>query len=474
MSWRSLPSRPARPCGTGHVAAWVSPPSSQCCMAATASGFCGVLAASWQGWLGGSGSGFWGVLAIPASGGGGLRGPASPFRAREGDPRGLPPPLTHRTRAGELRIPRGDRRSRRLRVSASVGAALQAHPPRLRAPPRILRRRGARPRAGARARSRAPRPPSAPHLRRWWKERPVYQRRAVAAWLERPLLHRHEPHRVAHVPRRAGDSPHPRRGSPDRQPFPHASGHLPRMHDIADGRRVAHQPRHPRRPAWRALRGGFRSGGGHLACRAAIGGRVRAALPVHVRAMDASVPGGRLLDAGPLRSEGLDAAGENGAARALPRLGPRAPGAPAEGNRAADATGAVPPVRQEEHPGRSQIVSQYVEEFAGSTEEWDGFVRAQPHWTHCHLSGWKTVMTRALGHECSLWAARDSERRLVAVLPLVQVNSLLFGHYLVSMPFLNYGGPLGTDAGVQALVAHATARATRDRVKLLELRSRTP
>ncbi len=119
-------------------------------------------------------------------------------------------------------------------------------------------------------------------------------------------------------------------------------------------------------------------------------------------------------------------------------------------------------------------MSQYVEEFAGSTEEWDGFVRAQPHWTHCHLSGWKTVMTRALGHECSLWAARDSERRLVAVLPLVQVNSLLFGHYLVSMPFLNYGGPLGTDAGVQALVAHATARATRDRVKLLELRSRTP
>ena len=108
-------------------------------------------------------------------------------------------------------------------------------------------------------------------------------------------------------------------------------------------------------------------------------------------------------------------------------------------------------------------MSQYVEEFAGSTEEWDGFVRAQPHWTHCHLSGWKTVMTRALGHECSLWAARDSERRLVAVLPLVQVNSLLFGHYLVSMPFLNYGGPLGTDAGVQAARAqepHAAADRT--------------
>jgi FemAB-related protein (PEP-CTERM system-associated) len=39
------------------------------------------------------------------------------------------------------------------------------------------------------------------------------------------------------------------------------------------------------------------------------------------------------------------------------------------------------------------------------------------------------------------------------------------------MPFLNYGGPLGSDAAVQALTAEAVAVARRDGVKLLELRS---
>ncbi|HVH69058.1 MAG TPA: FemAB family XrtA/PEP-CTERM system-associated protein [Gemmatimonadales bacterium] len=120
------------------------------------------------------------------------------------------------------------------------------------------------------------------------------------------------------------------------------------------------------------------------------------------------------------------------------------------------------------------VLTPSVEEFTGSAAEWDGFVRAQPRWTHFHLLGWKTVMTQALGHQCLFLAARDAEGRLAGVLPLVRVNSLLFGHYLVSMPFLNYGGPLGNAAAVQALVTHAAGLARRGRVKLLELRSRGP
>jgi FemAB-related protein (PEP-CTERM system-associated) len=54
------------------------------------------------------------------------------------------------------------------------------------------------------------------------------------------------------------------------------------------------------------------------------------------------------------------------------------------------------------------------------------------------------------------------------------VRSVVFGHYLVSMPFLNYGGPLGSEAGVRALVHEATELARRDDVKLLELRSKVP
>jgi FemAB-related protein (PEP-CTERM system-associated) len=113
-----------------------------------------------------------------------------------------------------------------------------------------------------------------------------------------------------------------------------------------------------------------------------------------------------------------------------------------------------------------------VERFTGSGEEWDAFTRAQTGWTHFHLYGWNTVIARVFGHECPYLAARDETGALCGVLPLVRVKSLIFGHYLVSMPFLNYGGPLGGEPAVQALAAAAGELAERDGVKLLELRSR--
>ena len=115
-----------------------------------------------------------------------------------------------------------------------------------------------------------------------------------------------------------------------------------------------------------------------------------------------------------------------------------------------------------------------VEEFQGSAAEWDAFVRTQPGWTHFHLYGWRTVVERTFGHDCPFLAARDEAGALVGVLPLVRVKSLIFGHYLVSMPFLNYGGPLGSAAAVAGLAAYAIDLARRGNVKLLELRSRTP
>ena len=115
-----------------------------------------------------------------------------------------------------------------------------------------------------------------------------------------------------------------------------------------------------------------------------------------------------------------------------------------------------------------------VERFDGAAAEWDAFVRASAGWTHFHLHGWRDVMARVFGHECIYLAARDPGGRLVGVLPLVRVRSALFGHYLVSMPFVNYGGPLGEAAAVQALVARAGQVARADRVRLLELRNRVP
>ena len=114
-----------------------------------------------------------------------------------------------------------------------------------------------------------------------------------------------------------------------------------------------------------------------------------------------------------------------------------------------------------------------IEAFRGPAAEWDDFVRARDGWTHFHLHGWQRVMKGALGHQCIYLAARKERNELSGVLPLVRVRSLLFGHFLVSMPFLNYGGPLGDEESIRALVTHACDSARRDGVKLLELRSPT-
>ncbi|HKW48599.1 MAG TPA: FemAB family XrtA/PEP-CTERM system-associated protein [Gemmatimonadaceae bacterium] len=115
-----------------------------------------------------------------------------------------------------------------------------------------------------------------------------------------------------------------------------------------------------------------------------------------------------------------------------------------------------------------------VSTYTGDSNEWNRFVRTQSHWTHFHLYGWRSVIERVFGHECIYLEAREESGRLVGVLPLVRLRSLLFGHFLVSMPFVNYGGPIGSDEAIRALVDASAQLASQHRVRLLELRSRAP
>lgn len=119
------------------------------------------------------------------------------------------------------------------------------------------------------------------------------------------------------------------------------------------------------------------------------------------------------------------------------------------------------------------VAAARVAVFDGPGAEWDAFVRRQPGWTSFHLNGWRDVVARVFGHRTPYLAARDAAGELSGILPLVLVTSPVFGRYLVSMPFVNYGGPLGSPEAVRALVDEAVRLADREKVKLLELRSRT-
>lgn len=114
-----------------------------------------------------------------------------------------------------------------------------------------------------------------------------------------------------------------------------------------------------------------------------------------------------------------------------------------------------------------------VDVYRGGREEWDRVVRSDPQHTAFHLHGWKEVIATGMGHTFEGLAARK-DGALVGVLPLYRVRSRIFGDYLLSMPFLNYGGPLGTPEARAALVAGAVERAREIGVDLLEIRVAHP
>jgi len=116
----------------------------------------------------------------------------------------------------------------------------------------------------------------------------------------------------------------------------------------------------------------------------------------------------------------------------------------------------------------------YVEPFEGNEEEWDVALAGFEGGSFCHRLGWRSVMEDALGHRTFWMTARDPGGAIAGLLPLVRVRSRIFGDYLVSMPFLNYGGPVGSDEARRVLAEWASATAAELGVDLLELRNRQP
>lgn len=112
--------------------------------------------------------------------------------------------------------------------------------------------------------------------------------------------------------------------------------------------------------------------------------------------------------------------------------------------------------------------------FEGAAAEWNEFVAAAEDGTVFHDLRWRTVIEDVFGYKSHYLEARD-DGKLVGVLPLFCARHALTGPALVSMPFLNYGGPVAETAAVrEALLSRGTALARRADAAYLEVRSREP
>jgi len=109
---------------------------------------------------------------------------------------------------------------------------------------------------------------------------------------------------------------------------------------------------------------------------------------------------------------------------------------------------------------------------AANYQRWDSFVLAAPEATFFHLSGWKEVIEQTFGHS-TYFLYYEEDGCIQGVLPLVHVNSLLFGNSLVSTAFCVYGGIVATHPQCyQELDREACRLAEQLGVDCLELRNR--
>lgn len=103
---------------------------------------------------------------------------------------------------------------------------------------------------------------------------------------------------------------------------------------------------------------------------------------------------------------------------------------------------------------------------------WDAFVRAKADSSVAHLAAWKDIIENVLGQRYHALAAADDAGRLAGVLPLVNFRAAWGTRRLVSLPFLNYGGPVGTPEAEAELLAAACVRALERTGGRLQLRCR--
>lgn len=92
---------------------------------------------------------------------------------------------------------------------------------------------------------------------------------------------------------------------------------------------------------------------------------------------------------------------------------------------------------------------------------WNEYVAATPGTSLYHRYEWKNLVETVFGHECYYFYAH-AENEIIGLLPLVRLKSLLFGDFMVSMPYFNSGGAIANSLTVEhQLMQAANAQAEK-------------
>ena len=94
---------------------------------------------------------------------------------------------------------------------------------------------------------------------------------------------------------------------------------------------------------------------------------------------------------------------------------------------------------------RDTAMEMTIDHYNEDSSTWDAFVASHNDSTNYHRYGWRKVIEKSFGHKTYYLTARDGNGEIQGLLPLTHMKSRLFGNFLVSLPFFNYGGLLCND-----------------------------
>lgn len=111
---------------------------------------------------------------------------------------------------------------------------------------------------------------------------------------------------------------------------------------------------------------------------------------------------------------------------------------------------------------------------AADEARWDAYVASSPHARSYHLSAWRHIIEESFGHATYYVMAEAEDGRVTGVLPAVRLRSALFGDFLISVPFVNYGGACADDDDVVRELLRELTRLGRELgVDHVEVRTET-
>ena len=79
-------------------------------------------------------------------------------------------------------------------------------------------------------------------------------------------------------------------------------------------------------------------------------------------------------------------------------------------------------------------------------KQWDHYIESHPEGSLYHLTAWQKIISQQFGHASFYLYSTDSSNNINGVLPAVQLKSCLFGNYMVSVPYFNYGGAVAENS----------------------------